>query len=172
MKWILMMLLLLGMNDCFCCNNGRTEATLERQEVNELKDIAKQKAGFASVQAGSIVQFFYGINNAYYPSLPNIPKARKSQEPEVVIPIENPTIWGFPNPAINWADIQYNLPEGVAEGTLIITSIAGQVIENININANSGIVNLNTTDWSSGIYFAVLFSNKTKSNVYKLVVRK
>jgi len=156
--------------------NGRTEANLEKIEVEGLKEIAIKEIGFASVQAGNILQFFYGTAYLYYPVLPNKgKKARRYNPPteEVEIPVLNvPKIWGYPNPAINWSDILYDLPDGMQEGTLIVTSTAGQTIETIKITQNSGTITLNTSNWSPGIYFAVLFSDKTKSNVYKLVIRK
>ena len=154
---------------------GRTEATLERHEVNELKTIAEAKAGFASVQADNILRFFYGtIVNSYYPALPNYvttPRLAQVPDKEETI-VSNSQLWAYPNPAINWADLVYQLPEGIEKGTLIITAISGQQIANYQLTNNKGIVNLNTQDWAGGLYFAALRSENTQPVHYKIVVRK
>ncbi len=69
-------------------------------------------------------------------------------------------------------DDDLNEDDSKGERKLIITSTAGQVIQIVDLQNNSGVVQLNTTDWAGGIYFATLFSNKTKGTVYKFVVRK
>lgn len=150
---------------------GRTEAELKKTEVDELRDIAEEKVGFASVQAASIVRFFYGNAPTFYPALPNwnASEERKEQEQIAVL---NPTIWGYPNPTSDWVEIVYELPNEVKEGVLEINAVSGQIIQKIKINQNNGTVTLNTTNWSSGIYFATLRIEGMRSNTYKIVIRK
>ena len=61
---------------------GRSEAELNKTEVASLRAIAKEKAGFASVQAASIVQFFHGNAPAFYPAVPNFKKEREEKKKE------------------------------------------------------------------------------------------
>jgi hypothetical protein len=150
---------------------GRTEAELKKVEVDVLREMAEEKVGFASVQAASIVRFFYGNAPDFYPALPNWNEAteRKGQKQIAVL---SPTIWGYPNPTVDWIDVAYELPDDIKEGVLVINAVSGQLIQTININQNNGTVTLNTSRWSPGIYFATLSIEGMQSNVYKIVIRK
>jgi hypothetical protein len=123
------------------------------------------------VQAASIVRFFYGNAPAFYPALPNwnATEERKEQEQRTVL---SPTIWGYPNPAVDWIDVVYELPDEVTKGILEVNAVSGQLIQTININQNNGIITLNSSAWSSGIYFAILSIEGMQSNAYKIVIRK
>lgn len=81
-------------------------------------------------------------------------------------------LMGAPNPAINWVDLYYELPENIKAGHLIVTSTTGATIAQIELRNNSGQINLNTKDWVSGIYFAALFSEGQEAKVFKIVIQK
>lgn len=153
---------------------GRTEATLTKLEVDELRAIAVDKVGFASVQAANIVAFFYSNAPDFYPALSSLGEFRYAQpkekeEKEIVL---SPTIWRYPNPTVDWIDVVYELPDRIKEGILEINVVSGQMIQRININQNNGVVTLNTSTWSPGIYFATLSIEGMQSNTYKIVIRK
>ena len=150
---------------------GRTAAELKKTEVDVLKEIATEKVGFASVQAANIVRFFYGNAPTFYPALPswNESEERKSQAQTTIL---SPSIWGYPNPTVDWMDVVYQLPDEVTTGVLEINGVSGQLIQSIPIHQNNGIVTLNTSRWSPGIYFARLSIEGMQSNPYKIIIRK
>jgi hypothetical protein len=141
------------------------------QRLDILREMAEEKVGFASVQAASIVRFFYGNAPDFYPALPNWNEANERKE-QKQIAVLSPTIWGSPNPTVDWIDVAYELPDDVKEGILEINAVSGQLIQTIKINQNNGTVTLNTSRWSPGIYFATLSIEGMQSNVYKIVIRK
>ena len=150
---------------------GRTEAALKQAEVTVLREMAVEKVGFSSVQAASIVRFFYGNAPAFYPALPNWNATEERKEQEQ-IGVLSPTIWGYPNPTVDWIDVVYELPNEVTTGILEVNAVSGQIIQTIKINQNNGSITLNTSTWSPGIYFATLSIEGMQSNVYKIVIRK
>jgi hypothetical protein len=48
----------------------------------------------------------------------------------------------------------------------------GQLIQRVNIDRPQGTVNLNTTQWTAGIYFATLWSNGEAVKVYQIIIRR
>lgn len=161
--------------------DGNSEATLTRKDVDVLRDIANDNFGFASTQAANIVNFFYDYQYFYHPTLPdglNGVAARSSmventnEAEKTTTIVLSPRLWGYPNPTNTWADIIYELPNDTKDATLVISNTAGQIFENIKLTDRQGVVNLNTENWVSGVYFAVLYCSKGTSNVYKMVIRK
>jgi hypothetical protein len=112
----------------------------------------------------------------YYPTLPNMnPIEGRYVQPSnnsSAISSKESILMGAPNPAINWVDLYYELPEDLKAGHLIVTSTTGATIAQIELRNNSGQINLNTKDWVSGIYFAALFSEGQEAKVFKIVIQK
>ena len=159
--------------------DGRHEANLKRDEVSQLQDIAKQKWGFAATRARNIVAFFYAKTDNYYPTLPDfINTGRSNQNDLPEDSFEETTtkvnLFAYPNPAKDWLDLEYTIPEfeeGQAYQITIVNS-AGQLIESHTANQIEGTLFLNTTKWTAGIYFAVLLRNNKQEAVYKIIIRK
>ncbi|BDS14386.1 T9SS type A sorting domain-containing protein [Aureispira anguillae] len=155
---------------------GRTEANLEKAEVEVLEEIAATKWGFAAVQAGNILNFFYRKGILYYPTLPDrtpiegryIPATNSKPS----FASEEAILEGSPSPAINWVDISYQLPKGIKKGDLIVTATSGAKIAQFKLQNNLGQLTLNTKNWAAGIYFAVLYSEGQACKVFKIVLQK
>ena len=152
------------------------EANLEKVEVNALEVIANAKWGFAAVLASDILKFFYFKGTLYYPTLPNMnPIEGRYAQPSSNSPamsVKEPMLMGAPNPAINWVDLYYELPEDLKTGYLVVTSTTGSKIAQVELRNNSGQLTLNTKDWVSGVYFATLFSEGQEAKVFKIVIQK
>lgn len=157
-------------------NDGRMEANLEKTEVDALEVIANAKWGFAAVLASDILKFFYFKGTLYYPTLPNMNpiEGRYAQPPNSspAMSSKGSVLMGAPNPAINWVDLYYELPEDLKTGHLVVTSTTGARITQVELRNNSGQLTLNTKDWVSGIYFATLFSEGQDAKVFKIVIQK
>ncbi len=153
----------------------RNIAQLEREEVIQLEDIAELKAGTASSQAANIVSFFYTPSTRYYPYLAGEGRSGgyKGTIEQSSEPITTSNLQGYPNPAINWVDLIYELPIDNTRGMVYITASNGQLLDQIDLNQRMGSLTLNTTTWAPGIYFASLWTNDhQRLNVYKIIVRK
>ena len=88
-------------------------------------------------------------------------------------PITTSNLQGYPNPAINWVDLIYELPIDNTRGMVYITASNGQLLDQIDLNQRMGSLTLNTTTWAPGIYFASLWTNDhQRLNVYKIIIRK
>ena len=152
------------------------EANLEKVEVNALEVIANAKWGFAAVLASDILKFFYFKGTLYYPTLPNMnPIEGRYVQPSnnsSAISSKESVLMGAPNPAINWVDLYYELPEELETGHLVVTSTTGARIAQLELRNNSGQLTLNTKDWVSGIYFATLFSEGQEAKVFKIIIQK
>ena len=152
------------------------EANLEKAEVDALEVIANAKWGFAAVLASDILKFFYFKGTLYYPSLPDLNPIEGKFVPATgsspAMSAKEPILMGAPNPAINWVDLYYELPEELKTGHLVVTSTTGATIAQIELRNNSGQLTLNTKDWVSGIYFATLFSEGQEAKVFKIIIQK
>lgn len=156
--------------------NGRMEANLEKSEVEVLEAIANAQWGFAAVQASDILKFFYRKGTLYAPSLPNLNPVEGKFVPakgsRLASFAKEPTLVGTPNPAINWVDLSYELPEGLEKGQLVVTSTTGARMTQVALRNNVGQLTLNTKEWVSGIYFATLFCEGQEAKVFKIVIQK
>lgn len=155
--------------------SGRTEANLEQNEVAVLAEIAELKVGFASVYAGNILRFFYGLVPAYYPTIPDLypfqGKIEQFNDLQESAPLK-PRLRGYPNPAHTWTNVLYDLPEETTGGKIVVTSTVGQVLHQQNIKERQGTLNFNTSQWIPGIYFVTLITNKEELVTYLLVVQR
>ena len=59
----------------------------------------------------------------------------------------------YPNPANNQVSFDYELPDGVAEGHIIVTNILGVTVEDMALQNKSGKLSLSTADYPQGMYF-------------------
>jgi len=156
---------------------GRNLAQLKRIEVEQLKSLIKEKATFASISAKNIVEFLYGNVVKYYPALPVIEEGSANQKydtrQEVIEVNHNATLLAYPNPSVNWANLDYVLPTGISEGLISITSSTDRRIESIEIKENKGTIDLNIENWSNVIYFATIhFGAENQSPLLNLIISK
>jgi hypothetical protein len=69
------------------------------------------------------------------------------------------------NPLKGLSFINYQMPQGINEGQLLITNTLGELIEKSTVKGNSGSILLNAQDYSSGIYQFTLSTAKGKQTV-------
>jgi hypothetical protein len=148
--------------------DNRTEATLTKNEVLILNELAVHNYGFAAVKAANIVDFFYNDTYRYHPTLPegSTKNAQKS-----LTKIQQGNLSIYPNPTTDWADISYKLPENSTKGKLVVTSTSGQQILTLELSQQQGIVTLNTKQWLAGIYFVVLYTEDEVVEQAQLIIR-
>jgi hypothetical protein len=75
-----------------------------------------------------------------------------------------------PNPTTGGALISFTLPYGVSDANISITNAAGQIVQEIPVNGQSGQVHISTDNLSSGIYYYNYSDATINSEVKKLVV--
>ena len=138
-------------------DEARTEATLNKDEVIVLNELAENNYGFAAMKAANIVDFFYSDTYRYHPTLPEGGEKR-GQNP--ITKVEKGNLVIYPNPTTTWADVSYRLPENSTKGRIVVTSTAGQQVVTLPIKENQGILTLNTSQWLTGTYFVVLYAEE------------
>ena len=77
----------------------------------------------------------------------------------------------FPNPAGNAATVNYTLPQGVHEATLVLSTLNGSVVSRMALT-NSGSKTITTADLSAGTYLYHLETNQGMIGAKRLVVVK
>jgi|GEM_PF-4286354 len=78
----------------------------------------------------------------------------------------------YPNPAQNELNISYQLPKGFDNAQIQITDLMGRTVENVNISSNSGIITLQTKDWSNGVYLVRITTPNQNTQHFKVVISK
>jgi hypothetical protein len=104
-------------------------------------------------------ELIYGINNGGLFFF-------RGTDPNTVVPYNAPTFGIFPNPAENYAVIQFDIP---AHGVLRVLNLQGKVVDELPLNGQTRVI-LNTDNWTSGLYL-VSHERKDRRTVSKLIVR-
>ena len=74
----------------------------------------------------------------------------------------------YPNPANNSVNFKYNLSS--KNSKIEIYNVVGNLVESINLDSNSGVYNINTSNYKQGAYFySFVVDNKTVST-NKLII--
>lgn len=132
---------------------------------------------YGSEQAQALANYVWGIRFFEYTLLPPDNSSNKlfnptleSKNEEIV---ENPNaLTLIPNPASNKTSIKYKLPNNALTGKIIITDINGRQVQYYEIIASLSSVELNTSNYLSGVYFVNLYSNNELVKTKKLVIIK
>jgi hypothetical protein len=77
----------------------------------------------------------------------------------------------YPNPAVNSLNINYNLPSGAKEGTIVVYNAIGIRVKEISLNKTSGVANIDVADLQSGIYNAALVINGKLDAAKRFVIK-
>ncbi|MFA9220695.1 MAG: T9SS type A sorting domain-containing protein [Sediminibacterium sp.] len=64
------------------------------------------------------------------------------------------------NPLKGLSFINYQMPQGVTEGQLMITNTQGELVKKSVVKGNSGSILLNAQDYASGVYHFTLMTSK------------
>ncbi len=76
----------------------------------------------------------------------------------------------IPNPSNESTIINYVLPQGMNQASLKITNEMGQIVDVINLGANSQKVEVSTVGLSQGVYYYYLEGEDTRSATMKMIV--
>lgn len=77
----------------------------------------------------------------------------------------------FPNPAGEFTNVPYQLPEGQFEGTLTITDMNGKIKDVFSIDRNFQSLHINTRTYNKGVYLYQVSAGGVTSETQKLVVQ-
>jgi len=78
------------------------------------------------------------------------------------------SITAFPNPFSQQIKLQYQLPEATDKTALLVYNVMGQLIENITIENQNGIIELGNL-YNNGVYFIKLQTDNKLSNSLKVI---
>ena len=77
----------------------------------------------------------------------------------------------YPNPAINFVNLNYTLAPGVKSASIRISNILGTVVSETNLNLNSNSTRVDVSQLDGGIYFYSVILNGERLSTKKLVIR-
>lgn len=77
----------------------------------------------------------------------------------------------YPNPASRIAAVDYEIPEGLESGSLIVTNLLGATVREIILSQRNGKVEIPVEDLNNGIYFYTLRTREGLALTRKLIVR-
>lgn len=77
----------------------------------------------------------------------------------------------YPNPAVNYVDLNYDLPREVETATVKIVNILGSVVKEQQIDTGNGKLRMDISDMNDGIYFYSIFVNGEAYKTKKLIVK-
>ncbi|MHC1776262.1 MAG: T9SS type A sorting domain-containing protein [Lentimicrobium sp.] len=86
-----------------------------------------------------------------------------------ILPLDNKL--PFPNPALDYINIQYKLPAGSTSGNLVITDLQGKITDHHIINSNADRITLPTGRYKPGMYLYSVESNKQKIETGRFLVK-
>ena len=72
----------------------------------------------------------------------------------------------YPNPAVNVAHLEYELPSMQFRGELQVYSLIGQLVKTVHLDMPMGETQIQTHDLKSGIYFVYLVSAGKKQQAF------
>ncbi len=73
------------------------------------------------------------------------------------------------NPLKGLSFINYQMPQGVTEGQLLITNMQGELVKKSLVKGNSGSILMNAQDYASGVYQFTLVTPKGKETIRIIV---
>lgn len=149
---------------------GRNICHLDSIELSTVNSIASQGYGYAKKQAQGILEYAYSQHYYECPSLPDSLSLKQHNNTAFYSKNDAIQISVKPNPADTWVAFDYVLPFDVSEGTIHISDISGQLIDNIFLDQNKGQIVLDTRHIPAGMYiYKIESSGFTKSG--KLIIR-
>jgi hypothetical protein len=73
------------------------------------------------------------------------------------------------NPLKGLSFINYQMPQGITEGQLVITNLQGMLVKKTTVKGNSGSILMNAQDFASGVYQFTLLTSKGQETVRVVV---
>ena len=143
--------------------------------VNYLHSLSQQQDVMGSAHASA---WLHALGDELAPEVIILPStAKRSASPAsavrvrtTVAPLE--ILEAYPNPTSGEQWLVYNVPEGASQSSFSIRDALGRVINTNSISNQSGILELNTTSWPSGVYIATLWVDGMDLGKLKLMVQR
>jgi Periplasmic copper-binding protein (NosD) len=155
-------------------SNGKTMAELDSQGVATVKNIAGNSRRRAGAMAQGIVNTWYGGQYRVVPILPGSGGSQGLMAPPAgsnIVPMTN-HLSAFPNPARNSVVFRWNLPEGMENGTILLSDLQGRTIETLEITGQKGKLEWGTEVLEHGVYLYQLRLPDGSSETSKLTIIK
>jgi hypothetical protein len=73
------------------------------------------------------------------------------------------------NPLKGLSFINYQMPQGIIEGQLVITNLQGKLVQQHTVKGNSGSILLNAQDYAAGVYQFTLSTSKGQETLRVVV---
>ncbi len=143
---------------------------LEQEDISALTKIATDGRDMATAQAQAILNFFYQGSYNIPPIMPGQKGFKSLSEKKPTATVSGLTI--FPNPAINYAEVIWQLPQIGDKATLIISTIEGTVINTYPVSNKSGQMALDTKALAPGLYIVSISWQGGTPVAQKLTVSK
>lgn len=86
--------------------------------------------------------------------------------------VENYTLMVYPNPAGDFARINYDFEEGSSLIEFVVRDVNGREIGRMNADSNSGELSLNTSEYAAGLYFIEIHKEGRLVGNTKLIVMR
>lgn len=152
---------------------GRNTFQLDSTEKASISYIANNSKGIAGAQAKSILEAVY---NEYCAVCPDVEgsagyKSATTINPDVMGKIYGLDVQVKPNPANQWAEFYYTLPDKVTTGSITIRNTSGSIIEVIEVSGKQGQKLWDTRNIASGTYLYTI-NSAGYSKTGKVVVSK
>ncbi len=77
----------------------------------------------------------------------------------------------YPNPAVNYVDLDYNLPIEVETASVKLVNLLGSVVKEQQMDKANGKLRMDITNLNDGIYFYSIFVNGEAYKTKKLIVK-
>jgi hypothetical protein len=85
---------------------------------------------------------------------------------------ENYTLMVYPNPAADYARINYDFNRSAENISFVVRDVRGREIEHFDSQINSGEILINTSDYAAGLYFIdVIKDGRHVGNTKLMVLR-
>jgi len=78
----------------------------------------------------------------------------------------------YPNPAVNFVNVEYTIPVSVNKAAIVITNMLGSKVKEVSLSDRSGKVQIPVSDLINGIYFYSLMADDRLIVTRKFVVRR
>lgn len=143
---------------------------LPNEDYNAVQTLAAKGYERAHVQAQTILNYGYGADYRRPPLFPLEVEERPIFE-EKEEDISTESILVQPNPAKDWVSIRIQ-KEDWTNAQLMITDSYGHILLEQQLNVEKTELQLNTSNWAAGTYFAILQLNGEKPEVTPFVIAK
>lgn len=77
----------------------------------------------------------------------------------------------YPNPAVNRVNVDYSIPAGVKNASIVITDLLGSRVKEISLNSMNGTARIQVSELMNGIYFYSLIADNNLILTRKFMVR-